>query len=67
MTPRTKREYLRELVADKKCWSHPLAAEERALGFLGSHESKFLAERRTPIRRGGNAAQGRFGDRRSCA
>jgi hypothetical protein len=38
MTPRTKREYLRELVADKNRWSRPLTDEERALGFLGWHE-----------------------------
>jgi hypothetical protein len=39
MTPRTKREYLRELVADKNWWSdRKLTDEERALGFLGWHE-----------------------------
>jgi hypothetical protein len=33
MMPRTKREYLRELVADKNRWSRPLTGEERASGF----------------------------------
>ena len=42
MTPRTKREYLRELVADKNRWSRALADEERALGFLGWHERGYL-------------------------
>jgi hypothetical protein len=42
MTPRTKREYLRELVADKNRWSRPLTDEERALGFLGWHECGYL-------------------------
>jgi putative transposase len=42
MTPRTKREYLRELVADKNRWSRPLTDEERALGFLGWHERGYL-------------------------
>lgn len=41
MTPRTKREYLRELVADKNHWSRLLTDEERALGFLGWHERAF--------------------------
>ena len=40
--PRTKREYLRELVADKNRWSRPLTDEERALGFLGWHERGYL-------------------------
>ena len=42
MTPRIKREYLRELVADKNRWSRPLTDEERALGFLGWHERGYL-------------------------
>ncbi len=42
MTPRTKREYLRELVADKNHWSRPLTDGERALGFLGWHERGYL-------------------------
>ena len=42
MTPRTKREYLRELVADKNRWSRILTDEERALGFLGWHERGYL-------------------------
>lgn len=40
--PRTKREHLRELVADKNRWSRPLTDEERALGFLGWHERGYL-------------------------
>jgi putative transposase len=42
MTPRTKREYLCELVADKNRWSRPLTDEERAHGFLGWHERGYL-------------------------
>jgi putative transposase len=43
MTPRTKREYLRELVADKNRWSGlKLTNTERALGFLGWHERGYL-------------------------
>ncbi len=41
-SPRTKREYLRELVADKNRWSRPLTDEEKALGFLGWHERGYL-------------------------
>ena len=40
--PKTKREYLRELVGDKNRWMRPLTAEERALGFLGWHERGYL-------------------------
>ena len=40
--PRTKREYLRELVAGKNRWSRPLTDEERAIGFLGWHERGYL-------------------------
>ena len=40
--PRTKREYLRELVGDKNCWTRPLTDAERALGFLGWHERGYL-------------------------
>jgi len=43
MTPRTKREYLRDLVADKnRCSSLQLTDAERALGFLGWHERGYL-------------------------
>ena len=43
MTPRTKREYLRELVADKNRWSGlTLTEAERKLGFLGWHERGYL-------------------------
>ena len=42
MQPRTKREYLRELVEGKKHWSRPLTDEEKALGFLGWHERGYL-------------------------
>ena len=42
MTLRTKREYLRELVANKNRWSRPLTDEERDLGFLGWHERGYL-------------------------
>ena len=43
MTPRAKREHLRELVAGKNSWStRKLTDEERALGFLGWHERGYL-------------------------
>lgn len=43
MTPRSKREYLRELVADKNRWSGlTLTEAERKLGFLGWHERGYL-------------------------
>jgi type I restriction enzyme R subunit/putative DNA methylase len=42
MKPRSKREYFRQLVADKNQWSRPLTDEERALGFLGWHERGYL-------------------------
>lgn len=42
MHPKPKREYLRELVADKDRWARPLTEEERALGFLGWHERGYL-------------------------
>lgn len=42
MKPQTKREYLRELVADKNQWARPLTEEEKALGFLGWHERGYL-------------------------
>jgi type I restriction enzyme R subunit/putative DNA methylase len=43
MTPRTKREYLRELVADKNRWSGlELTEGQRRLGFLGWHERGYL-------------------------
>ena len=38
MTPRTKREYLRQLVAGKNRWSRVLSDEEKAPGFLAWHE-----------------------------
>src|SRR6266699_6001553 len=40
--PRSKREYLRQLVEAKNRWSRQLTAEERALGFLGWHERGYL-------------------------
>jgi len=40
--PRTKREYLHQLVEDKNRWNRPLTEEEEALGFLGWHERGFL-------------------------
>jgi hypothetical protein len=43
MHPKPKREYLRELVAEKNCWSdRQLTDEKRALGFLGWHERGYL-------------------------
>jgi len=42
MTPRAKRESLRERVADKNRWTRPLTDEEKALGFLGWHERGYL-------------------------
>jgi putative transposase len=43
MHPKPKREYLRELVAEKNRWSdRQLAEEERAIGFLGWHERGYL-------------------------
>ncbi len=42
MHPRTKREYLRDLVAEKNRWNRPLTEEEKALGFLGWHERGYL-------------------------
>ena len=42
MKPQTKREYLRDLVAEKNRWNRPLTEEERALGFLGWHERGYL-------------------------
>jgi len=43
MTPQAKREYLRDLVADKNRWSgRQLTDEERSLGFLGWHERGYL-------------------------
>jgi putative transposase len=42
MTPRTKTEYLRELVAEKNRWNRPLTAGEKALGFLGWHQRGYL-------------------------
>jgi REP-associated tyrosine transposase len=39
---RTKREYLRQLVADKKRWCRSLTAQEKSLGFLGWHERGYL-------------------------
>ena len=65
MTPRTKREYLRELVADKNRWSRPLTDEERALGFLGWHERGLWRSAELRFGVGNRTAQCRFGDRRS--
>ena len=43
MKPQTKREYLRELVAEKNRWSgRQLTEEERGFGFLGWHERGYL-------------------------
>ena len=42
MKPQTKREYLRDLVAEKNRWHRPLTDEEKALGFLGWHERGYL-------------------------
>src|SRR6266849_1534272 len=43
MHPKPKREYLRELVAEKNCWSdRSLTDAEQALGFLGWHERGYL-------------------------
>lgn len=42
MTPRTKRQYLRELVSEKNKAHHALTEEEKALGFLGWHERGYL-------------------------
>lgn len=43
MHPKPKREYLRELVAEKNRWSdRQLTEDERALGFLGWHERGYL-------------------------
>jgi putative transposase len=43
MHPKPKREYLRELVAEKNRWAdRQLTDEERALGFLGWHERGYL-------------------------
>lgn len=41
-SPRTKREYLRELIAEKNRWNRPLSDEEKSLGFLGWHERGYL-------------------------
>jgi putative transposase len=42
MTPRTKREYLTQLVSEKNRWFPPLTDAEKALGFLGWHERGYL-------------------------
>lgn len=42
MKPQTKREYLRDLVAEKNRWNRPLTDKERAFGFLGWHERGYL-------------------------
>jgi REP element-mobilizing transposase RayT len=42
MKPQTKREYLRDLVAEQNRWHRPLTDEEKALGFLGWHERGYL-------------------------
>src|SRR5437899_10142982 len=41
-SPRSKREYLHQLVDAKNRWSRPLTEDERALGFLGWHERGYL-------------------------
>jgi putative transposase len=42
MKPQTKREYLRDLMAEKNRWQRPLTAEEKSRGFLGWHERGYL-------------------------
>jgi len=42
MTPQSKREYLRDLVAEKNRCNRPLSEQEKALGFLGWHERGYL-------------------------
>jgi REP element-mobilizing transposase RayT len=42
MIPRTKKEYLRQLVTEKNRTFRLLSAEERALGFRGWHERGYL-------------------------
>jgi len=42
MPPRTKRDYLRQLVEGKNQWSRGLTDAEKALGFLGWHERGYL-------------------------
>lgn len=42
MKPQTKREYLRDLVADKNRWSRQITEAEKARGFLGWHERGYL-------------------------
>jgi hypothetical protein len=42
MKPQTKREYLRDLVAEKNRRSRQLTAAEKSLGFLGWHERGYL-------------------------
>ena len=49
MTPRAKREYLRELVAGKNRWARPLTDEECAHGFLGWHERGYLPRCDFPV------------------
>ena len=40
--PKSKQEYLRQLVAGKQQWSEPLSEEDKARGFLGWHERGHL-------------------------
>jgi type I restriction enzyme R subunit/putative DNA methylase len=42
IAPRTKREYLSQLVEDKGRWFRPLTEAEKAKGFLGWHERGYL-------------------------
>lgn len=42
MKPQSKREYLRDMVADKNRWHRPLSEKEKALGFLGWHDRGYL-------------------------
>jgi REP element-mobilizing transposase RayT len=42
MPPRTKREYLRQLVEGKNEFFRPLTGEEKSQGFLGWHERGYL-------------------------
>ncbi|MEP6664048.1 MAG: hypothetical protein ABJC04_10325 [Verrucomicrobiota bacterium] len=43
-SPRTKRDYLQQLVFEKNRWNRPLTDEEKALGFLGRHERGYLPQ-----------------------
>jgi len=40
--PRTKKEYLKQIVSEKNRWFRPLSDDEKKLGFLGWHERGYL-------------------------